>query len=81
MSETPEEWNSQSGGIPRGVELPGEWNSQGSGTPRGPEGFITQGALQSKSQTHSHTNKHTHTQTLKIPHSLHLETLQLYKKI
>ena len=51
-------------------------------SPRGlrhPEGFITQGALQSKSQTHSHTNKHTHTQTLKIPHSLHLETLQLYK--
>ena len=34
-NETPEEWNSQSGGIPRGVELPGEWNSQGSGTPRG----------------------------------------------
>ena len=50
-------------------------------SPRGlrhPEGFITQGALQSKSQTHSQTN--THTQTLKTPHSLHLETLQLYKK-
>ena len=62
--------------------------TQRASSPRGlrhPGGFVTQrasslrGHCKAKAKR-THTQTNTHTQTLKIPHSLHLETLQLYKK-